>query len=469
MVPSRLNWRKPIAMAVLGATRMTVLRELRLLRSMERRAFTERRGIHEGRLTDVLRHACRQTEYYREVLAECGVVRDGRVDLSRFKQIPFLTKEIVRREGDRLRARELPAGRRSYVNRTGGSTGEPVEFWQDTHYWDVVVATRINHFERFGKKIGEPEMKVWGSDRDIVHDTSSWQGKLQSFLYNRRIRTCSSLSEDGIRAIIEEVNRYKPRNVWAYVDGMYTIADYVLRCGFKVHAPSAIFIGGGTLLPRMRDVIQEAFGAPVINLYGSREMGDIACECERQNGLHVSELDHRVEVVDADGRAVRDTDGEIVVTSLCNYAMPLLRYRTGDRGRLTARICDCGRSSPLLSAVSGRGMESLIASDGAIVSPIYLITTLGAALDPRMVKKFQIIQEDRHQVRVKVILHDETRYDEGRSALQGITAKIRSVMGPKCAVSVDFVDHIPPTRSGKYLYTMCKVPQDGLPLSPFRG
>ena len=87
MVPSRLNWRKPIAMAVLGATRMTVLRELRLLRSMERRAFTERRGIHEGRLTDVLRHACRQTEYYREVLAECGVVRDGRVDLSRFKQI----------------------------------------------------------------------------------------------------------------------------------------------------------------------------------------------------------------------------------------------------------------------------------------------------------------------------------------------------------------------------------------------
>ena len=165
-----------------------------------------------------------------------------------------------------MRARELPAGRRSYVNRTGGSTGEPVEFWQDTHYWDVVVATRINHFERFGKKIGELEMKVWGSDRDIVHDTSRWQGKLQSFLYNRRIRTCSGLSGDGIRAIIEEINRYKPRNVWAYVDGMYTIADYVLRCGFKVHAPSAIFIGGGTLLPRMRDVIQEAFGAPVIGV-----------------------------------------------------------------------------------------------------------------------------------------------------------------------------------------------------------
>ena len=408
-------------------------------------------------------------DYYREVLTECGVVRDGHVDLGRFEQIPFLTKELVQREGDRLRAQELPAGRRAYVNCTGGSTGEPVEFWQDTYYWDVVVATRIHHFERFGKKIGEPEMKIWGSDRDIVHDTSGWQRTLQSFLYNRRVRTCSGLSEDDIRAIIEEVNRYKPRNVWAYVDGMYTIADYVLRRGFTVHTPGAIFIGGGTLLSHMRDVIQQAFGAPVINLYGSREMGDVACECEQQNGLHVSELDHRVEVVDADGQAVWDAEGEIVVTSLCNYAMPFLRYRTGDRGRLAARTCDCGRISPLLSSVSGRGMESLIAADGAIVSPIYLITTLGAVLDPRVVKKFQIIQEDRHRVCVKVILHDGDRSEEGRSAVQGIPEKMRSVMGPKCAVSVDFVDHIPPTRSGKYLYTICKVPQDGFSLSAYRG
>jgi phenylacetate-CoA ligase len=112
-------------------------------------------------------------------LSECGAVRDGVIDLGRFEDIPLLTRDILRIEGSRLRARNLPKGRKPYVNRTGGSTGEPVEFWQDSYYWAVNVANKLYHFGMLGKETGELEMKIVLSERDLFLDTNGLVTKLK--------------------------------------------------------------------------------------------------------------------------------------------------------------------------------------------------------------------------------------------------------------------------------------------------
>jgi phenylacetate-CoA ligase len=456
-----LNWRKLLVFGVLRATGSPIPDELRLLRSIERKSSDEVRELQRRRLAMLLRHAWENTEYYRDILSESGVVRDGKVDLDQFENIPFLTKDIIRRQGERLRARTLPQGRKPYANRTGGSTGEPVAYWQDSYYWDINVATKLYHFEVLGKEVGELEMKIWGSDRDFVTETSSWKPKLKNFLYNRKILKCSRLAEGDIHSIVNDINRFRPKSLWGYIDGLYTIAAYVNRHGLEVHPPAAVFGGGGTLFPHMEQAVQTAFQAPAINFYGSREMGDVACECREKGGLHVSSHSHYVEVVDRHGKPVLEEDGDIVLTSLHNYAMPFIRYRIGDRGRLTARTCACGRCFPLLETVMGRSMESFITPEGAVVSPIYLITMIGASLRPGFVKKLQLVQEDYRHVLLKVMLESGVSQTEIRAHLDPISEKIRSVMGEHCAVSYAFVDDIPPTHSGKYLYTVCKLPTHG--------
>src|SRR5690606_36959944 len=99
-----LNWRKPVILALLRAKGSAVPGELALLTRIERDP-TAIRALHEERLAALLEHAWRNTDYYREVLEAAGAVVNGRVRLERFDRIPLLTKEIIRREGERLRAR----------------------------------------------------------------------------------------------------------------------------------------------------------------------------------------------------------------------------------------------------------------------------------------------------------------------------------------------------------------------------
>src|SRR4051794_36079949 len=116
------NWRRPLLEAGLRLSNPVTSSELALLRKIQfdRGAMLR---LHEQRLSTLLRHAWETTDYYRQVLAEAGVVREGMVDLSRFTDIPCLTKDIIRKEFDRLTSRALPKGRQSYANATGGSTG----------------------------------------------------------------------------------------------------------------------------------------------------------------------------------------------------------------------------------------------------------------------------------------------------------------------------------------------------------
>lgn len=452
-----LNWRKPVIHGLLRITGSDVPGLLELARGASRLSADALRDLQREKLRALLLHAWRETDYYRRILSETGVVRDGTVQLENFKRIPFLTKEVMRSEGPALRARTLPAGRKDFVNRTGGSTGEPCEFWQDSYYDAGNTADKLFHFETLGKQLGEPEFKIWGAQRDLVRDTGTHIARAKNFLYNRYVESCATLSTQRIREIIDRINRVQPKTLWAYVDGAFTIARYAVEHDCTLHSPAAVFCGGGTLLPPMRDTIETAFRCPAVNYYGSREMGAVACLCTEGGGLHITSHSHVVEVVDENGRPVFDREGELVLTSLTNYAMPFLRYWIGDRGQLSSSPCSCGSPFPVLESVSGRSMESLVKPGGELVSPIFLITLLGGTLGSGPVSKFQIVQEALDRVTLRVVVDDTYSAESIQSTLDTVGERLGGVMGEACTVRCERVTDIPREASGKYLYTICHV------------
>jgi phenylacetate-coenzyme A ligase PaaK-like adenylate-forming protein len=144
-------------------------------------------------------------------------------------------------------------------------------------------------------------------------------------------------------------------------------------------------------------------------------------------------------------------EGNIVVTCLTNYAMPLLRYWIGDRGALMPDHTRSGHGLQILKQVSGRNVDVFRTRDQTLVDGEYFTHLL--YFRP-WVWKFQVVQRSPEQVLFKVV---GANGEPPRSELEDITARTRLVMGPDCRVDFQFLPDLPPHPSGKFRYTVSEV------------
>jgi phenylacetate-CoA ligase len=99
----------------------------------------------------------------------------------------------------------------------------------------------------------------------------------------------------------------------------------------------------GAGIPAVRARIEAGFGARAFDHAGMTEMGAYAFECAAQAGLHVNESEFIAEVIDP-GTGAAAEEGELVLTNLGRAGSPAIRYRTGDRVRVSREPCECGRT-----------------------------------------------------------------------------------------------------------------------------
>jgi phenylacetate-CoA ligase len=287
-------------------------------------------------LVELLAYCRQSVPYYSEVIRDVGdTFYEDPYDY--LKSMPFLTKEIIRSRFDELKSSDL-SERKWYFNTSGGSTGEPVRFIQDLEFASKAGAIKLIFSKLVGREIGESEVKLWGSIRDILGGTEGWRARFVNKLSNTTILNVIKINPEITRNHINFLNSRRPKLVVAYAGSLYELARCAEREGFEVAPQTAIITSAGTLYPHLRETIERVFQCRVFNRYGSREVGDIACERPGHEGLWVAPWGNYVEIIDNDGNRVPDgTEGEIVVTSLSNYAMPLVRYRIGDRGILSPK------------------------------------------------------------------------------------------------------------------------------------
>ncbi|WP_254863554.1 phenylacetate--CoA ligase family protein [Halovivax gelatinilyticus] len=446
-----MNWRKPIIHAALRATRSDVPDNLQTIRRLWN-ADRETVRSHRGRkMTRLLRHARETVPYYADVLEARGVVDDDGVSLERFSELPLLTKETLREEGDRLLSTD--PGPDPYTNTSGGTTGEPVEFVQDQYYWEWNVATKLFYQELAGKPLGGREVKLWGSERDLRDGSIDLKSRAVEFLYNRRVCNSYRMGESDMREHVETIDSFRPLTIWAYVESIHQLARYVERNELDVHSPNGVVTTAGTLHEPVRETIEDAFDTTVFNQYGSREVGDIACECRARDGLHVFPHAAYVEIVDEYGRPLPPGEpGRIAVTSLTNRSMPLIRYEIGDVGVRSPEPCRCGRPFPTLARVTGRVTDHFLTTDGDLVHPGYLRKTL---YHRDWIEKFRIRQTATDRVEYAIERRD------GRSPPDADLAEIErathTVLGDDVRVTFSYPERIDESESGKFRYTISEV------------
>lgn len=393
-------------------------------------------------LLRLLRHCHAHVPWYRRQLDEHAVDLSDRFTPRELARLPLLNKDVLRAHATELTSDD--AGRRgAFWNSSGGSTGAPVTFLQDAAYRDRnVIAAKLVYNGVLGKQPGEPEIDLWGSSGDVLRGSLGMKGRLVNFLYNRRFQNFYRVNDETLARYVQEINRFRPVSLWAYVQSLELLAKFVQRTGLALHSPRLIISTAGPLHEDVRRLVEDVFRCPVYNQYGCREAGAVAFETHERNGLRGLPYLNYVEIV----------DGRTVVTPLTNFSMPLLRYDLGDTvepwtGDQDARY-GCRRK--LFRSITGRVHSHFRTAAGELVYGGYLARQF---FFRPWVRQFQIVQEALDHVTCHIVAADAPPPEE----LDLIRGRIREAMGPRCEVAFCFPDEIPPSPSGKHHYTISEL------------
>jgi phenylacetate-CoA ligase len=252
------------------------------------------------------------------------------------------------------------------------------------------------------------------------------------------------LTESVMEDRVKRINSFQPDAVEGIADTLYELSRFMVARGLKVHRPKVVVSYDMVLSDHMREEIEEAFGCKVHDHYGAVEAGMMAGECG-SGSMHVFSFDSKVEVLPGgDGGA-----GEIVVTPLHNFAMPLIRYRIGDEAQPGGFRCGCGSALPTMGKITGRTMDYFVRKDGGLVHGAYFISFLR---EVKEITAFQVVQEDYE--RIRILVRAEGLSDAWRRSFE---TEVRLLMGPDCKIKWEFVDEIPNTPVGKRLYVKSLV------------
>ncbi len=404
-------------------------------------------------LAKLLRHCEQFVPYYAESMRQFHDLRLDEVDPSDYlPHLPMLRKETIRREFDQLRSVDL-AQRQWIYNTSGGSTGEPVRLIQDREYEDRCKAITLLCLAQMKCDVGQPIVRLWGSERDLEGRTQSPKARVFNWLTNTTWLNAFHMSPQRMREWVATLNQLNDYYLLAYAQATYELARFAERERLPLTPPRAVITSAGTLYPFMRETIARVFGCPIYNLYGSREVSIIGCELPGMEGLWVPPWGTYVEIVDDHGQPVpTGVAGNIVVTCLTNYAMPLVRYWIGDRGALVRdAIAGESRSAQVLQFVSGRNVDMFRTRDQKLVDGEYFTHLLYFR---SWVRTFQVIQKAHEHILFRIV---STNGRPSQHELEEIAAKSRVVMGTDCRVEFEFPSDLPPHPNGKYRYTISEV------------
>jgi len=402
------------------------------------------------KLSSLVRLAAGRTTHGRERFAAAGIDPARVRTIADLGTLPLLTKDDLR-----LRRNELLVDGRvdpDWIrNASGGSTGAPVEFYQDREYHRRMLADQARHVTWTRLPWWTPRAFAWGADRDSTAHTST-RGRVRDGVEGTAFLNTFRATDADYLAFASRCARARTPLLIGYASSLEHFARLLLARGDGAGwRPHAIQSSAERLSPEARAVLEQAFGAPVFDRYGSREMGNAAHECEAHVGLHVSMERVIVEIV-RDGVPVADGhEGELAVTVLDNRAEPLIRYATGDLGRRLAEgPCPCGRAYERIEITAGRTSDLFTAPSGKRVHGEYF-THLFYGLNG--IAEFRLTQQTREAILMEIVRGSG---DVGAD-VAFVLAGIREI-DPGFVVETRIVDAIPTPESGKRRFTVSMVP-----------
>lgn len=410
------------------------------LEALKKNEFISKEEIDElvnKNFLNIVRHAYYNVPFYKEYYDQFGVDISKICSIEDIYKLPFIDKEIVRKNIDKMISIKSNKDKLLYVT-TSGSTGNPMGFYQPQSITMTEWAYTLFLWSRVGYRPDSSRLVLRGK---------KLKNKDQHWYYDplRRELSCDifDMREDTMGLYCELIEKYQLEFIHGYMSAITTLAKYivekrvVLRNKFK-----AVLATSENVIEDQKKYVEKVFNAPVFSFYGHSERLVIAGQCECCSSYHVEPSYGYCEIINEQG--VSDIKGELVATGFLNYDMPLIRYRTGDFAIKDCRECKCGRHLESLKEITGRWHhDMLINCDGAYVS----MTALNIHSDEfNRIIRYKLVQNTKGLVEMQILPMENFSEEDCFRIKKVLEEKVNS----KLIFNIKLVSDIPIQKNGKY-------------------
>ena len=338
----------------------------------------------------LLFHAYDQVPYYKRVFNKAGFHPKDFRELSDLSSLPILTKKNIKDNFIDLIALNIQQ-KEKILHRTGGTSGEPSLFYLPRELKGAFNYASLYRFYSWGGvKFGEPRVTIGGR---LI--TKKPPFAMRNLAENQLYICAQYINSDNINTLISSIIKFKPSFIQGHPSAISLIAESMLNTGNYVPV-KAVFTTSENLYPDQRNIIEKVFCCKIFDTYGMGEMVAMASECKEHNGYHLAPEYGVTEVIN--DNVYEDGIGELISTSLQNYAMPLIRYNCGDLGKLRHEKCPCGCNFPMLEKVYGRIDDIIKTKTGRTILPL----TIRLRMKHAGLSDFQLIQMEDGSINVNI-------------------------------------------------------------------
>jgi phenylacetate-CoA ligase len=398
----------------------------------------------------LLLHANATVPYYQRLFAENGVQVPDRIDAKFFQTIPVSGRSAIQQAGQALDSTALPSahGAKEYGT-TSGSTGRPIRFARTSvtrtfwfafalrdHFWhERHFAGKLSAIRWYPRGVAEPPFGAPEAHWGVIVAPLFATGPACS------LNVAATLAEQ-----LKWLRDEQPDYLVSFPSNLMALVRYASKMGVTLPALLEIRSIGESLSNTQRQQIESAWKTRVVDIYTCEEAGYLALQCPVSGDYHVQSENVILEIVDEQGAPCQPGKiGQVLITSLHNFATPLIRYELGDMAEFGGP-CACGRGLPVIRRIHGRKRSRLQLPSGESLFPY-----LGEHEDiPQLtgvkMHQFQCVQHSVEEIELKLVLERPLNADE--------QAKVRALMqrnlGHPFRVRFSFPDNIARGPSGKY-------------------
>lgn len=338
-------------------------------------------------LKDLLIHTGKNVPYYKKIFGEYGFRPERVHKPDDIKVLPFIDRKTVKERQKEFISEDIPYYRLIPAS-TSGTSGIPLIIYGTKETEEKHWATIVNLWSRVGYS---------PVSRSIFIESNIRSGKKENIPYkkfgNKIIISSNYFIDKWIEKYVDMINEFKPEFIIALPSALSAFASRVKKIKKEIRDNlRCVILYSENVYSWQRKIIGEVFGVRVFVDYGMAEKVIHGGSCELSDTYHICPQYGYTEYL------YKEAMCELVGTGFINYAMPLIRYRTGDKAKIIAYRCPlCKRNHDIIE-VQGRTGDFLIDSEGHVVS-VYLDINLKAL---EGIERFQLYQEKPGSVELKI-------------------------------------------------------------------
>jgi phenylacetate-coenzyme A ligase PaaK-like adenylate-forming protein len=424
---------------------------LHQLRRNESWNLAQIRDFQISALQRTLARAIHCTPHY------AGYPRNEIQSLDDLRRFPVISRETALENQETLLARDVRARRRIRAGTTG-TTGASLKVAYTEQLARENWAFLLRQWAWAGMGPREPRVTLQGARVAPIDrpDPPYWSHNLPE---RQILLSIFHLSEGTADTYVEFLQRQRGKILEGFPSVLGILADFALARDVRIPM-RAIFTSGEPLYPSVRSKIEEAFETRIFDSYGMTEYCGLIQECEAGR-MHLAPEYGYLEILDDAGEPVApDEEGYFVWTGFLNDAMPLIRYRIGDRGRWDGGPCPCGRAFPLVVPTITRESDLLRCPDGRVLSPRALNQFLKLATSLRFCQ-FVHSRSDSVTIRAAAGARagESSNGTRATEELMQLRARVQHLLGETMHVTAEFAAAPIARPGGKIPLIVNQVPQ----------